>query len=227
MLAALRLLRCALDRDAELVSAIRAATHSGARCQHLGRGCRKARACSTLALQSGMRPIALQLRPARRTHAQAVTADLHPVSACLSLPAPLCFAPPPKAASYETLDAVLRHDRRRIPVLLDFVRYPHNPAIQARAPPLALQWRSWLLPPAALLWLCPTGPAAARHSARLWLGGPECRSVVLRFLAGVLPFLLLRCRPRRSASRRTCQVGACWLLRNSVWSGLDSHPQLP
>lgn len=33
-------------------------------------------------------------------------------------------------ASYETLDGVLRHDRRRVPVLLDYVRYPHNPAIQ-------------------------------------------------------------------------------------------------
>lgn len=37
------------------------------------------------------------------------------------------------AASYETLDTVLRHDRRRIPMLLDFVRYPHNPAVQAEA----------------------------------------------------------------------------------------------
>jgi hypothetical protein len=64
VLAALRLLRAALDRDAELVAAIRAATHS---------------------------------------------------------------------ASYEMLDGVLRHDRRRIPVLLDYVRYPHNPAIQAEA----------------------------------------------------------------------------------------------
>lgn len=39
----------------------------------------------------------------------------------------LCHFP---TASYETLDSVLRHDRRRIPVLLDYVRYPHNPAIQ-------------------------------------------------------------------------------------------------
>jgi hypothetical protein len=37
------------------------------------------------------------------------------------------------AASYEPLDVVLRHDRRRIPLLLDFVRYPHNPAVQAEA----------------------------------------------------------------------------------------------
>lgn len=28
---------------------------------------------------------------------------------------------------------VLRHDRKRIPLLLDFVRYPHNPAVQAEA----------------------------------------------------------------------------------------------
>ena len=48
-----------------------------------------------------------------------------------------CSGPPPCAASYESLDVVLRHDRRRIPLLLDFVRYPHNPAVQAEAARLA------------------------------------------------------------------------------------------
>lgn len=37
------------------------------------------------------------------------------------------------SAPYESLDAVLRHDQRRIPLLLDYVRYPHNPALQAEA----------------------------------------------------------------------------------------------
>ncbi|KAL4853554.1 Nuclear pore complex protein NUP205 [Chlorella vulgaris] len=64
VLAALRLLRVALDRDVELVAAMRQASHS---------------------------------------------------------------------SSYETMDVVMRHDRRRIPLLLDFVRYPHNPAVQAEA----------------------------------------------------------------------------------------------
>ncbi|KAL4457392.1 hypothetical protein ABPG75_012257 [Micractinium tetrahymenae] len=64
VLAALRLLRCALERDLELVTSMRQASHS---------------------------------------------------------------------ASYEPLDVVLRHDRKRIPMLLDFVRYPHNPAVQAEA----------------------------------------------------------------------------------------------
>lgn len=40
-------------------------------------------------------------------------------------------------ASYETLDAVLRHDRARIPLLLEYVRYPHNPALQVEALRLA------------------------------------------------------------------------------------------
>lgn len=33
-------------------------------------------------------------------------------------------------ATYESLDGVFRHDRSRIPALLDYVRYPHNPALQ-------------------------------------------------------------------------------------------------
>ena len=36
----------------------------------------------------------------------------------------------PGAGTYEPLDGVLRHDRSRIPALLDYVRYPHNPALQ-------------------------------------------------------------------------------------------------
>ena len=34
---------------------------------------------------------------------------------------------------FEPLDAVLRRDRRRIPLLLDYVRYPHHPLVQAEA----------------------------------------------------------------------------------------------
>ena len=46
-------------------------------------------------------------------------------------------AAPPAAATYEPLDGVLRHDRSRIPALLDYVRYPHNPALQVTALRLA------------------------------------------------------------------------------------------
>lgn len=36
-----------------------------------------------------------------------------------------------RSGSYETLDTVLRHDRRCLGYLLNWIRYPHNPAIQA------------------------------------------------------------------------------------------------
>ncbi|KAK9829639.1 hypothetical protein WJX72_007011 [[Myrmecia] bisecta] len=38
-----------------------------------------------------------------------------------------------KSGRYETLDVALKADRRRLPLLLDFVRYPWNPAVQAQA----------------------------------------------------------------------------------------------
>ena len=69
----------------------------------------------------------------RACHCLLITArSLPAVPTCCAPahhPPPLCCA----AASYEPLDVVLRHDRRRIPLLLDFVRYPHNPAGQAEA----------------------------------------------------------------------------------------------
>ena len=37
------------------------------------------------------------------------------------------------AVHYETLEAVLKRDLRRIPLLLDYVRYPYNPLLQAEA----------------------------------------------------------------------------------------------
>lgn len=39
--------------------------------------------------------------------------------------------------SYETLDAVVRRDRRRLALLLGYVRYSINPAVQAEAVQLA------------------------------------------------------------------------------------------
>jgi len=36
-----------------------------------------------------------------------------------------------RSGSYETLDTVLRHDRRCLGHLLNWIKYPHNPAIQA------------------------------------------------------------------------------------------------
>ncbi len=39
----------------------------------------------------------------------------------------------PNAGSYETLEAVVRRDRRRLGALLGYVRYALNPALQAEA----------------------------------------------------------------------------------------------
>ncbi|KAL4441042.1 hypothetical protein ABPG77_010473 [Micractinium sp. CCAP 211/92] len=77
------------------------------------------------------------------------------------------------SASYETLDMVLRHDRKRIPMLLDFVRYPHNPAVQAEAVRIAthLSERIPNLVP-LLLNSPPTGNVPAVH--RLQDGFAAC-----------------------------------------------------
>ena len=60
---------------------------------------------------------------------------------------------------------MLKHDSRRIPLLLDYVRYPYNPAIQAEAVRIASHLAGeWQLPvrPATAL-----GPASLAGVARL------------------------------------------------------------
>lgn len=58
--------------------------------------------------------------------------------------------------SYEPLDAVLRHERQRIPLLLDYVRYPHNPAVQVEALRSALHLTQRLPNLVSLLLTAPT-----------------------------------------------------------------------
>ena len=83
---------------------------------------------------------------------------------CASLPEPM---PSPAhlhtlPGSYEPLDAVLRHERQRIPLLLDYVRYPHNPALQVEALRAALHLTQRLPNLVSLLLTAPTTGAWRR-----------------------------------------------------------------
>eukprot|EP00887_Chlorella_sp_A99_P002898 scaffold6.g2898.t1 len=75
---------------------------------------------------------------------------------------------------YETLDGVLRHDRRRVPTLLDYARYPHNPAVQAEAVRIAAHLSDRVSNLVALLENAPGGGASAPLVQRLQDGFAAC-----------------------------------------------------
>ncbi len=88
------------------------------------------------------------------------------------------------AVGYETLEAPLRRDRRRLVTLMDYVRYEVNPAIQVEAIRITHALAERL--PTLLDMLLPPSAPGAHHNDVV----SSAASVVLRFLYLAVPLLL-------------------------------------
>jgi hypothetical protein len=80
------------------------------------------------------------------------------------------------AGNYETLDALFRRDVRRLPVIMDFVRYPYNPAVQAEAIRIT-QFLAERIPNIVDMLIQPAAGRAARCQVCLQCGSPASADI--------------------------------------------------